>query len=122
MKTSFLIKCALIAAILPLYAGCVQREVVYRDRPAPAPPPPPAAGVVVEDEAPPPPPPQVEAVPVIPGPPALWFWAPGVWEWHGRWVWTRGHWMNRPHAGAVWYGAHWERRGGHRVWIGGAWR
>jgi hypothetical protein len=116
MRTSLLVKCALIGAAVPFFAGCVERQVVYRDRPAPA------REVVVEDEAPPPPPPQVEVVPVIPGPPALWFWAPGVWEWHGRWVWTGGHWIRRPHPGAVWYGPRWEYRGPHRVWVTGEWR
>ena len=32
MKTSTFIKCALIGTSLPLFAGCVEREVVYRDR------------------------------------------------------------------------------------------
>jgi hypothetical protein len=118
MKTSFIIKCAVISASLPLLAGCVTREVVYRPAPAPAP----APAPVVEDEAPAPPPPQVDVVTIAPGPLSLWFWAPGVWEWNGRWVWTRGHWVGRPHPGAYWVGAHWERRGGHRVWVTGRWR
>jgi hypothetical protein len=124
MKKSSLIKYALIGASLPLFAGCVTHEVVYRDRPRPvvvAPAPAPAP-VVVEDEAPPPPPVQVEIQTVAPGPLSAWYWAPGVWEWNGRWVWTRGHWIGRPRPGAVWYGAHWDRRGGHRVWVHGYWR
>jgi hypothetical protein len=108
MKTSWLSKGALVAACLPLFAGCV----VYRDRPAPA--------AVVE--APAPPPPQTEYVTVAPGPLSVWFWAPGCWEWRGRWVWTGGHWIARPHAGAVWVGAHWDARGGRRVWVHGGWR
>lgn len=112
MKNSNLIKYALIGAILPLFAGCVEREVVYRDRPAP----------VVEEETPAPPPPQTEVVTVAPGPTDVWFWAPGCWEWRGRWVWTGGHWVARPHPGAVWVGAHWGARGHHRVWVGGYWR
>ncbi|HEX9046965.1 MAG TPA: hypothetical protein VF988_08045 [Verrucomicrobiae bacterium] len=113
MKTSFLIKCAAIGVGLPLLAGCVEREVVYRDRPGPA---------VVEEEIPAPPPPQTEIITVAPGPPVLWFWAPGYWEWHGHWVWVRGHWMHRPHPGAIWIGPHWDMRGHHRVWIQGYWR
>jgi hypothetical protein len=115
MKKSSLIKYTLMGACLPLFAGCVERQVVYRDRPAPAP-------VVVEEEAPPPPPEQVEIQTVAPGPMSVWFWAPGAWEWNGRWVWTRGHWIARPHAGAMWYGPHWDHRGGHRVWVHGYWR
>jgi hypothetical protein len=41
MKNNFWIKTVLTAATLPLLAGCVEREVVYRDRPAPS-------GAVVE--------------------------------------------------------------------------
>ena len=112
---SLLVKTALICGILPLFAGCVEREVVYRDRPAPAP-------VVVEDEAPAPPPVQTEVVTVAPGPLDVWFWAPGCWEWRGRWVWVGGHWMARPHPGAVWVNAHWGWRGHHRVWVTSYWR
>lgn len=112
MKTSLFVKCALVGACLPLLAGCVEREVVYR--------PPPGA---VATEAPPaPPPPTAEVITAAPGPLAVWFWVPGCWDWHGRWVWTVGHWAARPHPGAVWVGAHWGRRGHHRVWIGGGWR
>jgi hypothetical protein len=114
MKKSFIIKCAVIGASLPLLAGCVERQVVYRDRPAPAP--------VVVDDAPAAPAPYVEVQTMAPGPLAVWFWAPGVWEWHGRWVWTRGHWIARSHPGAEWVVAHWGKRGGHRVWVTGGWR
>jgi len=117
MKKSSLPKYLLIAASLPLFAGCVEREVVYRDRPMPPP-----GEVAVVDQAPPPPPVQVEVVPVCPGPAAVWFWAPGCWEWHGHWAWVGGRWMARPHPGAMWVGAHWGVRGHHRVWVGGGWR
>jgi hypothetical protein len=116
MNGSRLIKWAVIGACLPLFVGCVERQVVYRDRPVPGP-----APVVVE-EVPAPPPPQREVIAVAPGPLSVWFWAPGCWEWRGRWVWTGGHWIARPHSGAVWVGAHWDRRGGHRVWVHGGWR
>ena len=115
MKRLTVIKACAIAAGLPLFAGCVERQVVYRDRPVPPP------GTTVVEEAPAPPPPQVEVVPVAPGPVSVWFWAPGCWEWNGRWVWTRGHWIARPHPHAVWVGPHWDWREHHRVWVGGYW-
>lgn len=103
-----------MGASLPLLAGCVTREVVYRDRPVPAP--------VVTEEAPAPPPPQVELVPAAPGPLTSWYWAPGCWEWRGRWIWTGGHWITRPYARAVWVGPHWGWRGHQRFWVAGTWR
>jgi hypothetical protein len=110
MKTSYLIRCALVAAALPLFAGCVTRTVVVRDRP-----------VVVDETAPPPP--QTEVVTVAPGPREAWYWVNGVWEWRrGHWVWTRGHWVARPHPGAVWVGAHWGYFNGQRIWVEGTWR
>jgi hypothetical protein len=112
MKTSNLIKCALIGASLPLFAGCVEHEVVYRDRPA----------AVVDEEAPAPPPPRQDFVTVAPGPMSVWFWAPGAWEWRGHWVWVSGHWVHRPYAGAVWIGPHWTWNKHHRVWVSGGWR
>jgi len=115
MKTSLLVKCALVGVGLPLLAGCVTREVVYRDRPAPAP-------VVTEEEAPAAPPPQVEIAPAPPGSLTAWYWAPGCWEWRGRWVWTSGHWITRPSARAVWVAPHWGLRNHHRVWVPGTWR
>ncbi len=120
MKITTLAKTVLIVASLPLFAGCVERQVVYRDRPVYAPAPP--AGPAVVAEAPAPPPPQAEVIAVAPGPPELWVWAPGCWEWRGQWVWTSGHWMGRPHRGAVWIGPHWDMHGHHRVWVGGGWR
>jgi hypothetical protein len=115
MKHATLFTWALIGASLPFLAGCVEREVVYRDRPAPAP-------TEVVEEAPAPPPPQTEVVTVAPGPPDVWLWAPGAWEWRGRWIWIGGHWVSRPHPGAVWVGAHWGWRGHHRIWLSGGWR
>jgi hypothetical protein len=113
MKTSTLVKSVLIAASLPLIAGCVEREVVYR--------PAPSGGPVVTDENAPPPP-QTEVVTTAPGPLTVWLWVPGCWEWRGHWVWVGGHWAARPHPGAVWIGAHWGWRGHHHVWVRGHWR
>jgi hypothetical protein len=121
MKNSTLIKTVLIAASLPLLAGCVERQVVYRDRPVyvqqPAP-----DGTVVADEAPAPPAPQKEYITIAPGPLDVWFWVPGCWEWHDHWVWIGGHWSARPHPGAIWIHAHWSSHGHHRVWVSGYWR
>jgi len=118
MKNSTLIKTVLIVAALPLFAGCVERQVVYRDRPVYAQPPPPQAEVVAD--APAPPPPQVEVVPVAPDPTFLWIG--GNWEWRGRWVWAGGHWGPRPHPGAVWVRGGWEMHGHRRVWVESHWR
>ena len=124
MKKSILIKSLLIAASLPLLAGCiVERPARTVTVVQPAPPPggpPPADVVVTQPEAPPPP--QVEVVPVAPGPLTLWLWVPGCWEWRGHWVWTAGRWAPRPHPHAVWVAGHWGHRGGGYVWVGGRWR
>lgn len=114
MKNSMLTKSILIAASLPFFAGCVEREVVYRQAPPP--------GTAVVENEPPAPPPQSEVITVAPGPLDLWFWVPGVWEWRGRWVWGGGHWAARPHPDAVWVGSHWGWRGHRHVWVGGGWR
>ena len=114
MKKSIFIKSALIAATLPFFAGCVEREVVYRDRPAP--------GTVIVEQPSEPPPPQTEIITVAPGPLALWFWAPGCWEWRGHWVWNGGHWIARPHPRAVWVSSGWVHRGHGHVWVAGHWR
>jgi hypothetical protein len=121
MKTPSLIKYALIGASLPLFAGCVEHEVVYEDHAAP---PPHAAGpeVIVEGEVPPPPPPQAEVKTIPPGPMSEWYWAQGCWEWNGQWAWTRGYWIRRPFPSSVWVAAHWEVRHDHRVWMHGHWR
>lgn len=116
MKTSTFIKCALIGTSIPFFAGCVEREVVYRNPPPAAP-----AGAVVEED-PAPPPVQTEIVTAAPGPLDVWFWAPGAWEWRGHWVWVGGHWGARPHPGAVWVGGHWGHRGQARVWVRARWR
>ena len=117
MKTSSLVKTVLIAASLPLFAGCVERQVVYRDRPVYVQQPPPGTAVV--EEAPAPPPPQVEVIPVSPDP--AFIWIGGCWEWRGGWVWVGGRWAPRPHPGAVWVHGHWGWHGHRRVWIAAGW-
>jgi WXXGXW repeat (2 copies) len=104
MKKSLIVKVLLVAVSLPLIAGCV----VYQD-------PPPGGGYDA-------PPPQVEVVPVAPGPLAVWYWVPGAWDWHGRWVWVGGYWAARPRPDAIWVGGGWRWHGHRRVWVGGHWR
>jgi hypothetical protein len=82
------------------------------------------AGCVVEQPAPPtpeaPPPPEAEVVP--PQPDMTFVWAPGYWDWQGRWVWRRGYWGPRPHPGAVWVQGHWNHRGHRNVWVRSHWQ
>ncbi|HZL42679.1 MAG TPA: hypothetical protein VFD66_05315 [Verrucomicrobiae bacterium] len=49
-------------------------------------------------------------------------WAPGAWEWHGRWVWVSGKWTLRPHPDAMWSPGHWVQQEYGWVWIHGYWR
>jgi hypothetical protein len=112
MKKSTLAKTFIVAASLPVIAGCVEREVVYQ--PAP---PPPGQTVVVENPGEPPAP-KVEAPP--PAPDVTFVWIPGAWEWRGNWVWVAGRW-DRPHPGRVWMAGHWQHRRHGSVWIGGHW-
>ena len=113
-KCSLAIKCLLIAACLPLFAGCAKRHIVRHSYPP--------AEVIIAENAPPPPLPQTEVITVAPGPLDTWLWIPGGWEWRGRWIWVGGHWVARPHPGAVWVGPHFGFRGQTRVWFGGSWR
>ena len=108
MKTSILLKTVLIAATLPLFAGCVTR-VVYQ---------PPPGAVVAPD--PTPPPDQVEAIPVAPDPTFVWTGGEYVWR-GGGWYWAPGHWRARPYGGAVWVHGGWGWRGHHRVWVRAHW-
>src|SRR3984957_15374823 len=104
MKNSILIKTILITATVPLFTGCVERQVVYRDRPVyvQKPPPysaPPPEQVVVADPAPPPP--QVEVIPIAPDP--TFIWVGGSWGWYGgRWGWHGGFLGHPPPPRALW--------------------
>ena len=127
MRKSVLLLGSIVAA--SLLAGCVERRVVYVRQPAPPPPavtyaPAPPVDVAVPPETPPPgelpPAPQTEVVTVAPGP--AYVWVPGVWAWHGRWVWSGGRWAIGPHPRAVWFPGRWERHGRRAVWISGYWR
>jgi len=102
-----------------LLTGCVTRErVVYRERGTRVVTTEPVGQEVVVSEAPPAP--IVETVTVSPGPDFVW--VGGNWVWHGHWVWTRGHWMRPPHAGAVWVPHRYVYRGGVHVYVRGGWR
>jgi hypothetical protein len=105
MDKSILLKSVLIAATLPLFAGCVTR-VVYQPAPQDIPPPPAA---------------QVEVVPVAPGPGFIWVGGEYAWG-GGGWYWAPGHWRARPYGGAVWVHGGWGWRGHRRVWVGAHWR
>ncbi|MDE3067899.1 MAG: hypothetical protein KGJ60_10165 [Verrucomicrobiota bacterium] len=57
----------------------------------------------------PPPPPPVEPVLVAPGPGSVWI--DGEWNWDDdddEWVWTSGHWVYPPYAGAIWIHGDWD--------------
>jgi len=49
-------------------------------------------------------------------------WIPGVWVWHGRWVWETGRWSLPPRRGAVWVPHHYVYRNGVHIWVQGGWR
>jgi hypothetical protein len=102
-----------LAAGLILECGCAERRVV-RQQPAP---PSPARPLLIAQGPPPPP---VEVVGAAPAP--EYIWAPGVWQWHQRWVWVSGRWAHRPQPDAVWVQGHWIERTNGWVWIRGYWR
>ncbi|HSY74894.1 MAG TPA: hypothetical protein VK810_05440 [Dongiaceae bacterium] len=121
MEKPFFTKVILIAACLPLIAGCIverrPRAVVV----APAPVVAPSAEVAVEQPPSEPPPAQVEIVPESPGP--VYVWVKGRYEWRdGNWLWMSGRWMIAPRPHAIWIAGHWEHRPHGFVWIGGHWR
>jgi hypothetical protein len=119
MKKSILKKTLIIAATLPMLAGCVVYERPARPVAVVQPAPPPGGEVVVENPSEPPPP-QVEVVPVAPDP--AFIWIGGAWEWRAGWVWVGGHWGPRPHPGAVWVRGGWARHRHGYVWVGAHWR
>ncbi len=67
-----------------------------------------------------PPPPKLEKVPPSPGP--EYVWAPGYWDWNGKWVWVAGHWTKTPYPGAIWQGGYWEKGEHGWIWRKGEWR
>ena len=86
---------------------------------APAAPVPEAASQKLEvAEAPPAP--ITEEVYAAPGPDFAWI--PGQWTWNRVWIWIPGHYVRRPHPGAVWVAGAWGRSAHGWTWIGGHWR
>lgn len=50
-------------------------------------------------------------------------WISGYWRWNGdRWLWTPGHYERRPHANAVWVPSQYYTANGQRYWRTGYWR
>lgn len=111
MRKQILLKGLLVAAFLPLLAGCV----TYEQPASPG-----NAVVVAQPENPPPP--QEQAMPTPPGSLELWVWIPGCWDWRGHWVWVAGRWAPRPHPHAVWMAGHWQPHERGYVWVSGRWR
>jgi hypothetical protein len=62
----------------------------------------------------------MEKVPPSPGPGYVWIG--GAWDWHGHWMWDRGHWDRPPHPGAVWVPHRYVERDGKHVFIHGEWK
>ncbi len=68
-----------------------------------------------------PPAPVVEVIPAPPG--GAYVWTPGYWSWNGRaYYWTKGHYVARPYARAVWVPPRWVRSGSGWVLVPGRWR
>jgi hypothetical protein len=117
MKNSIPIKTLLIAAALPLFAGCmspaptnVGSQVATADN------------VNVGQPTQPPPDNQKDVIPSCPGPRTLWYFIPGQWVWRGQWVWVQGHWRTRPHPGDIWLPGKWVQQDTVYVWQRGHWR
>jgi hypothetical protein len=66
-----------------------------------------------------PPAPRVENPPP---PSPLMVWEPGHWSWSGaQFVWTPGHYAERPSASATWCPGYWQQGPAGWVWIEGSW-
>jgi len=117
MKNSIFVKILLVAAALPLLAGCksprptnVAPQVATADN------------VNVGQPAQAPPENQKDVIPACPGAPPLWYFIPGHWDWRGQWVWVPGHWRPRPHPGDIWIQGKWVQQDNVYVWQKGHWR
>ena len=115
------IKLAAAALVALSLSACVvapypARRVVYSE-PVPAGAAPVPTQEVVVDYAPPPP--QVEVVPAIPFPGAIWIG--GYWGWGGgRHVWVPGRW-DHPRPGYVYRPHAWVNQGGRWHLHAGGW-
>jgi hypothetical protein len=123
MKNSIPVKTLLIAAVLPLFAGCASKAPTNV-----APQVATADNVYVGQPTQPPPANQKDVIPAPPGPRTLWYFIPGHWEWRGQWVWVQGHWRTRPHPGDIWLPGKWVQQTNSMqqtnvyVWQKGHWR
>ena len=150
MKVSFTCLTAALTAGLLFSSGCAPSQFAHLPEPAvtsleatyvPEPQPypeepviqvkaaPPRGGIIIAKAAQPgnqrvvtvnPPAPHVEVVGAPPGPEYVWM--PGVWQWHGNWVWAPGRWGVPPRPNAVWITGQWSRTGQGWTWIRGYWR
>ena len=68
----------------------------------------------------PPPPKRAEIPPPASSPQALW--RSGYWSWDGvKYVWVRGHYVQRPSPTAKWIPGYWEQRPEGWMWVEGRW-
>ena len=69
----------------------------------------------------PPPAKRAEIPPPAPSPQSLWDC--GHWSWGGaRYVWTPGHYIERPKPDADWLSGYWQQEADSWVWVEGRWR
>lgn len=60
---------------------------------------------------------------VVPCPGNSYVWIKGHWQWDGyRWVRVHGHWVEKPHAEAIWMPGCWCEHHHHWRWTEGYWR
>lgn len=104
MKITKWILTSLLVGFSLSFAGC--RGGVYLEE-----------GIFVHHH---PPPARVEIMTACPGPDYVWI--SGSWAWHDHWVWNRGYWGRRPHAGAIWVDSHWQHHHGGWKHHRGHWR
>lgn len=68
-------------------------------------------------------PPEIRAEVVPPPPTTTVTWEAGHWSWsNDQWVWTAGHYAQRPTPQAVWEPGHWVRQANGWLWVDGSWR
>jgi hypothetical protein len=71
--------------------------------------------------APYPPPPQLAEIPP-PAPAADALWHFGHWSWTGaKYLWSRGHYIERPTPTANWSQGYWQQGPDGWVWVEGRW-
>lgn len=113
MKHWTLAKTLIVAAALPVFAGCATRhEVVYTQQPA--------GQTIIVQHPTEPPAVRMETIPSAPDPSDIW--VRGAWDWRtDHWVWIPGHW-EQPNVGHEWVPGHWQPVGNGYEWVPGQWR